>query len=263
MRRWFLVIVGLVLVEAALVVALAFGLTWAGVYDVSADSGHSAPVAVFLHYAMQRSVSTRAAAIRPPPLDDPVRIARGAAYFDIGCALCHGSPDRHAWAGAREMLPAPPPLIGQVPQWQAQELFWIIKHGIKLTAMPSWPVPNRDDEVWDMVAFLERLANLDPAAERELVTAPTGPEHIDHETKRASSDPDLVQTVTVCERCHGPDGRGDALHAFPTISGTPAPELRRALLAYRDGDRPSGFMKTITQNLTTKKFRNWRTISAA
>ena len=34
------------------------------------------------------------------------------------------------------------------------ELFWIVKHGIKYTGMPAWVALDRDDEVWAVVAFL-------------------------------------------------------------------------------------------------------------
>jgi hypothetical protein len=44
-----------------------------------------------------------------------------------------------------------------------QELFWVIKNGIKMTGMPSFgaedpPVP--DQEIWNMVAFLKTLSNV-------------------------------------------------------------------------------------------------------
>jgi len=44
-----------------------------------------------------------------------------------------------------------------------QELFWIIKNGIKMTGMPSFaasdpPVP--DQEIWTMVAFRKELSSV-------------------------------------------------------------------------------------------------------
>ncbi len=253
MRRWFWALVAVLAVEAVVAAIVGFAVTWGGVYDVAADTGHSAPAAFFLHFAMQRSIAQRARGLHVPPLSDPVRIARGAAYFDIGCALCHGSPDRQPWAGARKMLPAPPPLIGQVPQWRPEELFWIIKHGVRMTAMPSWPVPDADNEVWDMVAYLERLPDVDPAEARRLVAAErplTGGPGADAPPTPPAGNPLLTRTIAVCEHCHGPSGQGDALHAFPAIAGLPASEISRALLAFRQGDRRSGFMKTVADSLS-------------
>jgi hypothetical protein len=38
-------------------------------------------------------------------------------------------------------------------------LFWIVKHGIKMTGMPSWG-NHSDDELWTTVAFLEKLPGM-------------------------------------------------------------------------------------------------------
>jgi mono/diheme cytochrome c family protein len=43
------------------------------------------------------------------------------------------------------------------------EQFWVIKHGVKLTAMPAWGRTHGDEQVWDVVAFLKKLPDLDPA----------------------------------------------------------------------------------------------------
>jgi hypothetical protein len=53
-------------------------------------------------------------------------------------------------------------------RYTPEQLFSIVKHGIKFTGMPAWPVQQRDDEVWAMVAFLRRLPDLDAAGYRRL-----------------------------------------------------------------------------------------------
>src|SRR3546814_6392165 len=45
----------------------------------------------------------------------------------------------------------------------ASEQFWIIKHGIKMTAMPAWGKTHDDRLIWDMVAFIRQLPSLSPA----------------------------------------------------------------------------------------------------
>jgi hypothetical protein len=39
------------------------------------------------------------------------------------------------------------------------ELFWILKHGIKMTGMPSWG-DHSDGELWATVAFIEKLPGM-------------------------------------------------------------------------------------------------------
>lgn len=43
--------------------------------------------------------------------------------------------------------------------WKPRELFWIVKHGIKMSGMPSW-ADHGDDQLWNSVAFLQKLPNL-------------------------------------------------------------------------------------------------------
>ena len=43
------------------------------------------------------------------------------------------------------------------------EAFWIIKHGIKMTAMPAWSKTHTDAQLWDLVAFLDKLPKMTPA----------------------------------------------------------------------------------------------------
>src|SRR5690606_29239766 len=68
----------------------------------------------------------------------------------------------------KQMTPQPPPLPSRVLERRPEQLFWIVKHGIKYTAMPGWVALERDDEVWSMVAFLLQLPKLGPERYRQL-----------------------------------------------------------------------------------------------
>src|SRR3546814_12763744 len=48
---------------------------------------------------------------------------------------------------------------------------WVIKHGIKMSAMPAWGmVPGHDDPtIWSMVAFIEKLPGMTPAQYKAIV----------------------------------------------------------------------------------------------
>ena len=232
------------LVAAGVLVAIAGGvIAVTGVYDVSAKAQHPAPVAWVIHYVMERSVAAHAPKGPVPDLSDHGRIVRGAAHFMSACAGCHGAPGEVASPMARNMMAAPPPLYSAARDFQPNELFWIVQNGIKLTAMPGWPSDGRDDEVWDMVAFLEALPELKTAQNfLSLAGAPTG----------ASSLPqtqDATNAAAECARCHGADGMGRD-GAFPKLAGLSAEYIADQLKLFRDGTRPSGFMRTAAANLT-------------
>jgi hypothetical protein len=62
-------------------------------------------------------------------------------------------------------------------QRSAKEQFWIIKHGVKLTAMPAWGKTHSDDLIWDMVAFVRGLPGM--TAEQYKAAIASAPE--DHD----------------------------------------------------------------------------------
>ncbi len=233
---------------------LALLAVWSGVYNVAASSGHWAVVDALLRFGMRSSVEARAPDIEPPPLEDPDFVRLGAAHFYGACAYCHGGPGDRIDPIAQGMLPVPPDLQDNVDLWTEQEVFWIVKHGIKYTGMPAWPAQERDDEVWALVAFLRRLPGLDPQAYRELALgemtneAPGGRELA---TGRRPADP-----VQACGRCHGADDRPPPSALVPRLHGQPREMLAAALRAYAAGERYSGIMQPIAAELSAETMQS-------
>ena len=131
-------------------------------------AGHWPGFSLILEFGMRSSVRTHALGIDVPDLDDPALVERGAGHFQGGCAPCHGAPGRPSNPIVHAMLPEPPDLGATVPTWKANELFWIVKNGFKYTGMPAWVAQERDDEVWAVVAFLQRLPQIDASQYREM-----------------------------------------------------------------------------------------------
>src|SRR5690606_2513650 len=112
-----------------------------------------------------------------PALSDPALVVHGAGTYETNCRPCHGSPEspRPPLVPAA-MTPPPPNLPRIIARYDNQELFFIVKHGIKFTGMPAWPTQQRDDEVWAMVAFLREMPKLDAPAYRELARGGAPPD---------------------------------------------------------------------------------------
>ena len=66
------------------------------------------------------------------------------------------------------------------------EQFWIIKHGVKLSAMPAWGKTHSDPLIWDMVAFVRKLPSLSPQDYQRLVAS--APEDHDSMMREMGSD---------------------------------------------------------------------------
>ena len=221
-----------------------------GVMPIKASSRHWAVTEWFLHFAMRRSVVTHAALTAPTPpqgLDDMSFVLRGAGHYEAGCRPCHGAPGDPMPRVPFAMTPHPPELPPRMASWSAEQLFYIVKHGVKFTGMPAWPAQERDDEVWAVVAFLRRLPSLDEAGYESLVRGgdSTLPEM--SATSRIAP-PDIVSTT--CARCHGADGQGRGVAAFPKLAGQRAEYMRRAMRAYARGERHSGIMEPIAAGLS-------------
>lgn len=230
------------------VVAGALGLLLAasGVVSIAASDGHWAVTERFLRFAMRRSVAFHARGIRAPRLDDPLLVLKGAGHYELGCAPCHGSPSQTSPRLARASLPRPPPLTRRDADWSDAERFYVVRHGIKLTGMPAWPSAQRDDEVWAMVALLRALPGMSAEAYRRLVDGTSSRDEPLREPVSANVPALVTQT---CGHCHGIDGRGRELGAFPSLAGQPAPYLAASLRAYANGRRHSGIMEPLAQEL--------------
>lgn len=155
---------------AVILAAFAAGplFIYFGVYDVAATSEHSTPVYWLLHTAMTQSVRWRAAGIKPPPISDARMSERGAILYRDHCARCHGAPGVPPGDFALGLEPAPTNLAEAARRWKPAEIYWTVKHGVKMTGMPSWDARLSEADLWSVVAFVMRLPTLSPTDYRSL-----------------------------------------------------------------------------------------------
>jgi cytochrome c553 len=227
-----------------------------GVVPIKASSGHWRITAAFLDFAKTRSVATYSWGVTAAPaLDDEVLVVRGAAHYEGACLPCHGGPGRSAAAVMAAMTPPPPDLIERWTRWTPEELFSIVKDGIKLTGMPGWPVHQRDDEVWAMVAFLRRMPALDADAYRRLAYGEANGGEPLWNVSRIGNDTPPRDVRDVCWRCHGLNGTGRPAGAFPSLAGQRSAYLYTSLRAFRERGRFSGIMGEIASKLSDSTMR--------
>jgi cytochrome c553 len=122
--------------------------------------------------------------------------------------------------------------------------------------MPAWEAQARDDEVWDVVAFLLALPRLTPEQGAAMSRADVSDEVVKATQGRLIAIAGPPQKAeAACVRCHGYDGAGHASGAFPRLNGLDAAYLEKALRDYRSGARPSGFMAPVARALTDDEMR--------
>lgn len=89
------------------------------------------------------------------------------------CAGCHLQPGVSSTDLSLGLYPAPPDLAASADKHDhahpfgehdrdaaLRRQFWIIKHGIKASGMPAWGETHTDERIWAMVAFIQKLPEL-------------------------------------------------------------------------------------------------------
>jgi mono/diheme cytochrome c family protein len=140
----------------------AYAFMMSGFYNIGATRQHWQFVYSFLETGMHRSVRFHARNVDVPPLDRTM-VRQGAQLYATHCAVCHGGPGVAPAGIGMSMQPAPGPLVDASDKWQERELYWIVRHGIKMSGMPAWEYRLSDEEIWQVVAFLREMPQLTPA----------------------------------------------------------------------------------------------------
>lgn len=135
-------------------------IPYTGLYNVAASRGHAAVTRWAFETTLTHSVRSHAQDVAPPTEFTDAMIAAGASEYKSMCQHCHGGPGVEQERWAKAMLPQPPKLSEAVRDWQSSELYWLVKHGIKMSAMPAFGEYHSDDAIWTIVAFVETLPGM-------------------------------------------------------------------------------------------------------
>ena len=82
----------------------------------------------------------------------------GATHYGLDCNMCHGVDGHAQTAPGRWMYPRATDLTSkEVQSYSDQELFWIIKNGIRFTGMPAFGKVETADNIWGLVNYMRTL----------------------------------------------------------------------------------------------------------
>lgn len=154
----------------ALLVALLVVLS--GGYNVAATERHTSIGGWALDTNFTNSVQGHAEEIEAPELT-PAMINAGAPEYKAMCAHCHGGVGESRAEWAEGMRPKPPVLAGAADEWSAAEVFWLVKHGAKMTGMPAFGPTHDDQAIWNIAAFVKALPTM-PAEQYAAYSAEHG-----------------------------------------------------------------------------------------
>ena len=181
MRRFFWG----VLVTSLILIALPLVLLGTGVFNMAATEEPGTLETSLAGWTVDRSVAMRAPDEINPFKEDEEAIAKGMVHYRAMCLQCHGAPHVEAHEFAEGLNPQPPDLAIAGKDWKDGELFWIAKHGIRMTGMPAFGKSHSDEEIWQIVAFVRALDDL---SESQVTTLREGEERAHHHTEIAGRE---------------------------------------------------------------------------
>jgi mono/diheme cytochrome c family protein len=159
------------LIAVAAVFAAVLGavlFVYLGFYNIGADDHHTKLTLALIVQLRDRSIDARLGSIKPQLTATPEMVKAGAQHYATLCVGCHLAPGI-ARSEVRTGLYPHPPNLAQEQIRESRRAFWIIKHGIKMSAMPAWGKTLDDAAIWDVVAFVRKMPDMSPEDYRQLV----------------------------------------------------------------------------------------------
>ena len=165
--KYFLTIV----IALAVLAGAALYYAWSGMYNIAATEPHWAVTASFIEMLRNRSIKVHSEGTQAPDLDDPKLKQIAFPHYHDMCRLCHGAPgyksDDFSWG----LYPGPPGMTSGYIQkeFTEVEIYWIVKHGIKMTGMPAFGNTHTERQLWGLVSLAEEMPRMSPEQYGKLV----------------------------------------------------------------------------------------------
>lgn len=140
----------------------------------------------------------------------------------VTCAACHG-PDGNSVAAEW------PNLAGQHPEYTVRQLEAFQRGDRVEVTMTPFAQALSEQDMLDLAAFYAAQTPAPGAADPELVSL----------GERIYRGGIVEREVAACIACHGPNGKGNPLAAYPRVSGQKAAYLVNTLRAYANSERRS------------------------
>jgi mono/diheme cytochrome c family protein len=158
-------------VTLTLAVALigAYALVRSGLIPANADAKPGRLETWMARTSLDATLRRSAPTGQNPVALTDENLLNGVHLFAQNCAVCHGSAKGATSSSpiAKGLYPEPPQLATKGVEDDPEGFsFWRIKHGIRLTGMPSYGYSLSDREIWTLALFLKHMDKLPPAVQQ-------------------------------------------------------------------------------------------------
>ncbi len=160
-----------VLIVLAAIVAGGLLFAWSGIYNIAATKPHWSVTLSFIRTLKERSIETHSRDVRIPESNEAKLEESAFPHYHEMCRLCHGAPGIHMEEFAKGLYPSPPSMTSGKMQKSlaAEEIYWIVKHGIKMTGMPAFGPTHDEKSMLGLVALVGEMPRMSPEEYRRMV----------------------------------------------------------------------------------------------
>jgi mono/diheme cytochrome c family protein len=154
-----------IVVGAVIVVALAVGVVTRFTVSAVPEPGRTE---TFLATKAKRFLVHKGSrgGVPAAPADREAATKEGDKLFRKECASCHGTNGYNLTDAGRWMYPRAADLTSRDSQaYSDQEVFWIVKNGVRLSGMPAFGKVESDEHIWDLVFYVRALPKMVPKPE--------------------------------------------------------------------------------------------------
>jgi predicted CXXCH cytochrome family protein len=185
-RRWLRFVVVLLLLAGLAGGALYRYITTGGLIARQKPSA----LETFVAHGLVNLSIPRADRERQNPLGATAAdVSAGSDLYHKNCEACHGYDGKGKTAAGGGLYPPPADLSRAASDKRTDgELFYLIRNGIRNTAMPGWQLP--DEQTWQLVSYVRHL----PLTASLEAPAATNPAPITSAAHYVGS--------AACEKCH-------------------------------------------------------------
>jgi thiosulfate dehydrogenase len=164
---------GIIFTFAVLAAGAYFAVTH-GWIPANADDRPGALETWAAHTSLRATIKREAPAGPVPVALTDENVVAGIKLYSANCAVCHGASDGQPSNIATGLFQHAPQLaIHDVTDDPEGKIYWKVKHGIRLTGMPSFTDSLTDKQIWQIVLFLKNMDSLSAKAEKVWKAVPS------------------------------------------------------------------------------------------
>jgi len=156
------ILIILVMIAIAVYVYVYFGFL-----GFRADQSPSASEKKYAMAILDASIERHAPKTKNPIQPTDANLLDGMKRYNENCAGCHGDPGNPEPVSGGSFYPRAPQFVKTPPDMPANQNFYIIKHGVRWTAMPAWGNRFSDDQIWGLATFLSLMDKLPASVDQE------------------------------------------------------------------------------------------------